>query len=740
MRVFAALMVAATVTGAQADALSAAQELGVRQLSLQEIAPVEARDGSGMLISVAIDGREVVLDLVPKSYRSDSFTLVLAGDNGEMTEVVAPPPSTYRGTIAGDPTTVVAGSIIDGEANLMIVTDDGTWSVQPVPAEGAGVHAVYSERDVIPHDGVCITPDAGEVAPAVRALVPEPTFAPRGTEGEFRIAEIAVEADWQLFNNYFGQNQTSLLNDIDSVIAGISAVYERDVLLTYQLTHVLIRTTSASNPYTTNDPSGLLGQFQNWWNTNQQDVVRDVAHLWTGRNMTGSTIGIAYLGVVCTSSGYGADQIRFTGNFNSRVGLFSHELGHNWNAPHCDGNGECRIMCSGLGGCNGLGNPVRFAPTSIGVINTFITGRPCIDNIGVDLPIFENFEDQTLDPPAWAGSVGFSIIADGGAPSGIRVGEFSPPFTSLSTAPISTSAPSGSTVAVDLFLEPDSSTAGNFRLNVRDDSNSIIVMASIPPHDPGDGYVRYSFQFPGSVIGLDTPLSLAPTGNVAWRIDDINIRQVSSSGGTIGLPFAEGFELGGLELDSWQPSRGDVNNAAAETGAYSLALDAGQRLESANATAASGDGIVFGALVRRPANPAGDAEIVVEYRNSAGTWVEVDRVAASAMPAGAFSLVEVVLPAAAEHNSLRVAFEIAGGASDEAWRIDDIELGGEARGTADCPADLAAPFGVLDLNDIGAFVAAFTNSDLLADLAPPFGVLDLGDVSAFTQSFVAGCP
>jgi agmatine/peptidylarginine deiminase len=56
------------------------------------------------------------------------------------------------------------------------------------------------------------------------------------------------------------------------------------------------------------------------------------------------------------------------------------------------------------------------------------------------------------------------------------------------------------------------------------------------------------------------------------------------------------------------------------------------------------------------------------------------------------------------------------------------------------PADIASPFGVLDLADVQAFIAAFTTADLLADLAPPQGVLDLADVQAFIAAFVGGCP
>ena len=55
------------------------------------------------------------------------------------------------------------------------------------------------------------------------------------------------------------------------------------------------------------------------------------------------------------------------------------------------------------------------------------------------------------------------------------------------------------------------------------------------------------------------------------------------------------------------------------------------------------------------------------------------------------------------------------------------------------PADLAEPFGVLDLADVQAFVVGFTSGDTLADLAPPTGVLDLADLQAFVTAFVAGC-
>ncbi len=61
-------------------------------------------------------------------------------------------------------------------------------------------------------------------------------------------------------------------------------------------------------------------------------------------------------------------------------------------------------------------------------------------------------------------------------------------------------------------------------------------------------------------------------------------------------------------------------------------------------------------------------------------------------------------------------------------------------GQAGCnAADIAPDFGVLDLNDIQAFVGGFSGGDLIADLNGD-GILDLTDVQMFIAAFTAGCP
>ena len=57
-----------------------------------------------------------------------------------------------------------------------------------------------------------------------------------------------------------------------------------------------------------------------------------------------------------------------------------------------------------------------------------------------------------------------------------------------------------------------------------------------------------------------------------------------------------------------------------------------------------------------------------------------------------------------------------------------------------CAADLAAPFGVLDVSDISAFLALFGANDPAVDFAEPYGVLTLDDVLLFLTLYTQGCP
>ena len=82
----------------------------------------------------------------------------------------------------------------------------------------------------------------------------------------------------------------------------------------------------------------------------------------------------------------------------------------------------------------------------------------------------------------------------------------------------------------------------------------------------------------------------------------------------------------------------------------------------------------------------------------------------------------------------------APGSDDLASSSGSVAILEASAGPSPCnEADLAGPFGLLDLADISAFVTAFTTGSPAADLNDD-ELIDLADISLFVVSFTGGCP
>lgn len=77
--------------------------------------------------------------------------------------------------------------------------------------------------------------------------------------------------------------------------------------------------------------------------------------------------------------------------------------------------------------------------------------------------------------------------------------------------------------------------------------------------------------------------------------------------------------------------------------------------------------------------------------------------------------------------------------ADETYQVA-LYVGYFQDGPPPCPADLAAPFGVLNFFDIAAYINLYNANDPAADLAAPFGALNFFDISTFIGFYNAGCP
>ncbi|RME63759.1 MAG: hypothetical protein D6790_04235, partial [Caldilineae bacterium] len=154
--------------------------------------------------------------------------------------------------------------------------------------------------------------------------------------GPVWFAEIAFDTDVEFYRANSSSTQATV-DDIEAVLNGVDAIFMRDVRIGYQLTSIIVRTTEP-DPYNSTDAHTLLDQVRaEWWDTLRNDRW-DIAHLMTGKNLNGTTIGVAWTATVCRdrSHALGLSESRFSATFNRRIWLTAHELGHNWGACHCD--------------------------------------------------------------------------------------------------------------------------------------------------------------------------------------------------------------------------------------------------------------------------------------------------------------------------------------------------------------------------------------------------------------------
>lgn len=342
------------------------------------------------------------LDLQPYSMRADDFQVLITGENGTLVQTEIPPVTTYRGIVRGDDESFIAASLINGQLWASVILGSGElWVVQPATGMGiadaaADIHIVYRGEDVKPlKEGFC-----GVTEEPILIDDGNNNGSPLGGTG-LSMTDIGLDADYE----FYLLNASSVpltVADMELVINSAEFVYERDVDISYEITTIIVRDNPA-DPYTSTNPETLLNQFRSAWLTQPElGIRRDVAHLFTGKNLNGSIIGIAWVGSVCSFNiGYGLAQSRFFVSLTFRGALSAHEIGHNWNAGHCNGSGNCHIMCSGIGGCNGIG--YFFGTPATGQIINFRNSRSCLFDLPqpLDPPFFESFPSNQLNTNNW---------------------------------------------------------------------------------------------------------------------------------------------------------------------------------------------------------------------------------------------------------------------------------------------------------------------------------------------------
>jgi hypothetical protein len=333
-RVFAASLAAAALLGAApAEGARPVDERIFR--SLDGPLAAEARVSVGPL--ALEDGTEVELDVAPFQVFATGARIVVHGRFGDA---LAPLPADrwFTGRVLGDPTSVVV--LARGRSLRGFVVSRGRVSVLSSERHpyGDGDPGRILVRTLDPETEV---PDAMRHFTCGTDSLPPPPEASapvlpgrRALSSVMYYAGIAVETDYELYAKF---NSTANLESyVGDLFSFVSAVYQRDVLVTLQVNYLSVWTDPA-DPWMTTDSSSALNEFVNYWNSNRTAVPRSVAHMLSARGLGG---GIAYLSAVCSGFGYGVSG-NLSGVAPTNISttywdfmVVSHELGHNFGSPH----------------------------------------------------------------------------------------------------------------------------------------------------------------------------------------------------------------------------------------------------------------------------------------------------------------------------------------------------------------------------------------------------------------------
>jgi hypothetical protein len=329
-------------------------------------------------LSVQTPARNLELVLLPNDLRAPNYHAEEVIDGGIVREVPRSRVNTYKGSVVGMPGADARFTVDDNTIEGMIITPDQSYFLESArkysTAAGAADYLLYKASDVRPDiTRTCadtldqqVNREAKQFASFSAGVAPQ-VFSP------FKVVEIATEADFE-YVSAFGDSSTSTNNDIVSIMNQVQAIYERDIGLTFSVVFQHTWATAADPYNASGDAAAALNEFTNYWNANfpTASTPRDVAHLWTGRSL-GGPAGVAWMGVVCfdAAHAYGLSDLENMAPF--RVGIPAHEIGHSFNASHCDGQANCdnTIMLA----TQTPSNTLTFCPFSVNEITSWVNGH-----------------------------------------------------------------------------------------------------------------------------------------------------------------------------------------------------------------------------------------------------------------------------------------------------------------------------------------------------------------------------
>jgi hypothetical protein len=326
------------------------QGAGYRALDANEFAALRAGvPAASITIDLPMRGA-VTVNLAPMPLVDENFQLETAAVvKGEVhrTPFDAPLPFAYTGTVQGEPNSRIYLGFGRGEGahltvgSIEIGTESWWISDGGLRARNRGL------PPMIAHESALAAQSVEGLACAAAELAENVAHNGNGA-GDGGLAggpacrefKIAVDTDTEFTMSAQGGNTIAAAQYALLLMGASSQVYARDVDVRMPIS--FLRLWTGEDPWTMTGMVDQLYQYRDFWAANETAVVRDLGHHLAGRGLGG---GVAWLSVACSNQDYGfglSSGVGYGfpyplvdhdyGNWEPMV--VSHELGHNFGAPH----------------------------------------------------------------------------------------------------------------------------------------------------------------------------------------------------------------------------------------------------------------------------------------------------------------------------------------------------------------------------------------------------------------------